>query len=69
MPDTQKVDRPQIHDTTVREIVRDAPAEVSRIPNLSSACVGTTPLSPNQTFDGCAAAYNLDRGQGGGDSD
>jgi hypothetical protein len=49
MPDTQKVDRPQIHDTTVREIGRNAPGEVSRIPNLSSASVGTTPLSPPAT--------------------
>jgi hypothetical protein len=49
MPNAQKGDRPQIHDTIVREIGRDAPAEASQSQNLSSASttsVGTTPLSP-----------------------
>jgi hypothetical protein len=49
MPDTQKADRPQIHDPIVREIGRDAPAEASQSQNLSSVSttsVGTTPLPP-----------------------
>jgi hypothetical protein len=49
MPDAQKADRPQIHDTIVREIGRDPPAEASQSQNLSSASatsLGTTPLPP-----------------------
>jgi hypothetical protein len=49
MPDTQKGDRLQIHDTIVREIGRDVPAKALQSPNLSSSSttsVGTTPLSP-----------------------
>ena len=49
MPDTQKADRPQIHDTIVREISRDPAAETSQSQNLSSASttsLGTTPRPP-----------------------
>jgi hypothetical protein len=47
-PETQKSDRIQIHDTMVREIARNAPAEVPQNPNISSAStksVSTAPLS------------------------
>jgi hypothetical protein len=46
LPDTQKGDRPQIHDTIVREIGRDPAAEASQNQNLSSestTSLGTTP--------------------------
>jgi hypothetical protein len=46
MPDIQKVDRPQIHDTIVRE-GRDAPADETQIPNPSSTTTSIgAPLSP-----------------------
>jgi hypothetical protein len=47
-PDTQKGDRNQIHDTTVREIARSAPAEAPQNSNVSSASttsVSNAPLS------------------------
>jgi hypothetical protein len=47
-PDAQTSDRIQIHDTIVREIARNAPAEAPQNPNVSSAStrsVSTAPLS------------------------
>jgi hypothetical protein len=47
MPDAQKGDRPQIHDTIVREIGRDAPADATQVPNPSSTTASLgAPLSP-----------------------
>ncbi len=46
MPDTQKMGRPQIHDTIVRE-GRDAPADTTQVPNPSSTTASLgAPLSP-----------------------
>jgi hypothetical protein len=44
VPETQKVDHLQLHDTIVREIARNTPAEASQKPNVSSA--STTSVSP-----------------------
>jgi hypothetical protein len=49
MTDTQRLDRPQIHDTIVRDIGRDAPSEASQSHNFSSppaTSLGTTSLPP-----------------------
>jgi hypothetical protein len=48
MPDTQRSDRPQIHDTMVREIARNVPAEAPQNPNVSptsTKSVSTAPLA------------------------
>ena len=50
-PDTQKSDPVQIHDTMVRDIARNAPAEAPQNPNVSSATrtsVSTAPLSASK---------------------
>jgi hypothetical protein len=57
-PDTQKSDRIQIHDTVVREIARNAPAEAPQNPNVSSAStksVSTAPLSRVASKDSIVA--------------
>ena len=57
-PDTQKSDRIQIHDTMVREIARNAPAEAPQNPNVSSAftkSVSTAPLSRLASKDSIVA--------------
>ena len=48
VPETKKTDRLQLHDTIVREIARNTPAEASQKPNVSSVSttsIGTAPLS------------------------
>ncbi len=58
-PDTQKSDRIQIHDTMVREIARNAPAEAPQNPNVSSAptkSVSTAPLSRLASTDSIVAS-------------
>jgi hypothetical protein len=48
VPETQKTDRVQLHDTIVHEIARNTPAEASQKPNVSSVSttsVSTAPLS------------------------
>lgn len=58
-PDTQKDDRIQIHDTMVRDIARNTPAEVPQNPNVSSVpakSVGTAPLSRLASKDSSVAS-------------
>jgi hypothetical protein len=49
MPDTQKGDRPQIHDTMVREIARNVPAEAPQISRPASKDSTVTPQHTNLT--------------------
>jgi hypothetical protein len=46
MPDPQKSDRLQIHDTTVREIARNAPAGTLQNPNVASASTTSVSTAP-----------------------
>jgi hypothetical protein len=58
-PDTQKSDPVQIHDTMVRDIARNAPAEAPQNPNVSSATttsVSTAPLSRLASKDSAVAS-------------
>ena len=57
-PDTQKTDRIQIHDTMVREIAQNVPAEAPQNPSVSAAStkpVSTAPLSRLASKDSIVA--------------
>jgi hypothetical protein len=57
IPDTQKVNGPQIHNTVVRE-GRDAPTDATQIPNPSATTSIGAPLSPPTSKQSTAAQWH-----------